>query len=106
MQVFRTIMNYDYLWVKLRVKGGAYGCMAEFGRSGDTYMVSYRDPNIKETNDIFEAAPEYIKNFRGTDHDMTKYIIGTIGALDTPLTPSAKGIRAFARARLIFLASD
>ena len=95
LRVLKTIFSYDYLWNNVRVLGGAYGCMAEFGRSGDTYMVSYRDPNIKETNDIFEAAPEYIKNFEGTDHDMTKYIIGTIGALDTPLTPSAKGIRAF-----------
>ncbi len=95
LRVLKTIFSYDYLWNNVRVKGGAYGCMAEFGRSGDTYMVSYRDPNIKETNDIFEAAPDYIKNFNGTDHDMTKYIIGTIGALDTPLTPSAKGIRAF-----------
>ena len=95
LRVLKTIFSYDYLWNNVRVKGGAYGCMTEFGRSGDSYMVSYRDPNIEETNDIFDKAPEYVKTFDASPRDMTKYIIGTIGALDTPLTPSAKGIRAF-----------
>ena len=95
LRVLKTIFSYDYLWNNVRVKGGAYGCMNEFGRSGDTFFVSYRDPNITETNDVFEKAPEYVADFTATEREMTKNIIGTIGALDTPLTPSAKGIRAF-----------
>lgn len=95
MKVLKTIFAYEYLWNNVRVLGGAYGCMNEFGRSGDTFFVSYRDPNLTETEEIFKKAPEFVKSFEVTRRDMDKYIIGTIGALDTPLTPSTKGARAF-----------
>ena len=95
MKVLKTILSYEYLWQNVRVQGGAYGCMSEFGRSGDSFFVSYRDPKLKETEEIFMNASEYVKSFTVTRRDMDKYIIGTIGSLDTPLTPSSKGARAF-----------
>ena len=91
MQVFRTIMNYDYLWIKLRVQGGAYGCFAQLSRKGFGYFCSYRDPNLEQTNAVYEQMPEYLENFQADEHDMTRYIIGTISELDTPMTPSMKG---------------
>lgn len=91
LKVLRVILNYDYLWINLRVKGGAYGCMSGFGYTGNGYFVSYRDPNLRETNDIYQKTEEYVKNFNAVERDMTKYIIGTISGVDTPLTPSAKG---------------
>ena len=87
------ILSYDYLWLNLRVKGGAYGCMSGFGRSGEGYLVSYRDPNIKETNAVYEGIPAYLEQFDPDERDMTKYIIGTISNLDAPLTPSVRGSR-------------
>lgn len=95
MKVLKTILAYEYLWNNVRVLGGAYGCMNEFGRSGDSLFVSYRDPKLTETEEIFEKAPDYVRNFKVSRRDMDKYIIGTIGTLDTPLTPSSKGVRAF-----------
>ena len=91
MQVFRTIMNYDYLWVKLRVKGGAYGCFAQLNRKGNGYFCSYRDPNLQETNAIYDTIPEYLARFDADERDMTRFIIGTISEMDVPLTPSMKG---------------
>lgn len=76
------------------MKGGAYGCMSGFGRSGEGYFVSYRDPNLKETNEIYEGIVEYLENFQVDERDMTKYVIGTIGGLDTPMTPADKGARS------------
>lgn len=95
LKVLKVIFSYEYLWLNVRVKGGAYGCMSGFSRNGDTYMVSYRDPNLRKTNDIFEGAADYIREFNVSDRDMLKFIIGTIGDMDSPLTPSAKGIRSF-----------
>ena len=69
--------------------------MCEFGRSGDSFFVSYRDPKLKETEEVFEKAAEYAENFTVSRRDMDKYIIGTIGSLDIPLTPSTKGSRSF-----------
>ena len=90
LRVLKVILNYQYLWLNLRVKGGAYGCMSGFGRSGEGYLVSYRDPHLKETLDIYEGLPEYVRTFETSDRDMTKYIIGAISELDTPRTNSAK----------------
>ena len=95
LRVLKTILSYDYLWNNVRVKGGAYGCMCGFsGVDGDAYFTSYRDPNLKETNLIYEKAAEYIKNFSAEERDITKYIIGTFSSLDTPLTPQSKGKRS------------
>lgn len=95
LKVLKVIFSYDYLWLNVRVKGGAYGCMSGFYRNGDMYMVSYRDPNLAETNHIFEEAAAYVKNFTVSDRDMVKFIIGTIGGMDTPMNPASKGIRSF-----------
>jgi len=94
ISVLRVIMNYDYLWSNLRVKGGAYGCMSSFSMNGDAYFTSYRDPNLKETYDIYKAAADYVRNFDVSDRDMTKYIIGAISNIDFPLSPAAKGARS------------
>lgn len=91
MQVFRTIMSYDYLWIKLRVQGGAYGCFAQLSRKGFGYFCSYRDPNLEQTNAVYEAIPEYLEQFDAGENEMTRYIIGTISEMDTPMTPSMKG---------------
>jgi hypothetical protein len=88
------IMEYDYMWMNIRVKGGAYGCMAAFLRTGETYFVSYRDPNLAKTIEVYEGIPDYLRNFDPDERDMTKYIIGTFGSLDTPLNPEAKGARS------------
>ena len=95
LKVLRMILSYDYLWNNVRVKGGAYGCMCGFsGVDGDVYFTSYRDPNLKNTNLVYEGIPEFIRNYTADDRDITKSIIGTISTLDTPLTPKTKGTRS------------
>ncbi|MCC5427068.1 insulinase family protein, partial [Clostridium botulinum] len=94
MQVLRTIVNYDYLWNKIRVQGGAYGASASFIKNGNMFFASYRDPNLIKTIEAYDEAFKYVSQFNPEDREMTKYIIGTISDLDTPLTPSAKGVRA------------
>lgn len=95
LKVLKTIMGYDYLWNNVRVKGGAYGCMCNFsGIDGNSYFVSYRDPNLKATKEVYERAYDYIKNFAADEREMTKYIIGTMSNIDVPLTPSGKGSRS------------
>ena len=93
LRVLKVIMNYEYLWMNLRVKGGAYGCMSSFSRTGDGCLVSYRDPNLEATNQVYEGIPDYLRNFSIDERDMTKYVIGTMSDVDAPLTPSLKGSR-------------
>ena len=94
LRILKVILSYDYLWINVRVKGGAYGCMSGFMRNGDAYFTSYRDPNLKSTNEIYEGIPAYLRAFDADERDMTKYIIGTVSDMDTPLNPAAKGMRS------------
>ena len=91
LRVLKTIMSYDYLWNNVRVLGGAYGAMNFFGRSGDSYMVSYRDPNLENTISVYEKAAAYIAGIELDDRKILQFIIGTLSDLDAPLSPSAKG---------------
>lgn len=93
-KVVKTILSYDYLWNEVRVKGGAYGVMCAFSDEGIGYMMSYRDPNLEETDEVFRGIPEYLEKFDADERDMMKYIIGTVSDMDTPLTPRAKGERS------------
>lgn len=95
LKILKVILSYDYLWINLRVKGGAYGCMSGFGRSGEGYFTSYRDPNVRETNRIYDGIVDYLESFQATDRDMTKYVIGTISDMDVPFPPSTRGNRGF-----------
>ncbi len=90
LSVLKVILGYDYLWNQVRVRGGAYGCMTRFGRDGKGTFVSYRDPNLQRTVDVFEKTPEYVRNFDADERTMTKYVIGAIAELDVPKTPSQK----------------
>lgn len=94
LQILKVIMSYEYLWMNIRVKGGAYGCMCNFNRIGEGYFVSYRDPNLEKTLETYAGVPAYLRNFTVSERDMTKYIIGTISNIDQPMTPAAKGDRS------------
>ena len=91
LDILKVALSYDYLWMNLRVKGGAYGCMSGFKRSGESYFVSYRDPHLKRTLEIYEGIPEYVRTFQADEREMTKYIIGTISGKDIPRTPKMQG---------------
>ena len=91
LRILKVMLSYEYLWTNIRVKGGAYGCMSGFRRNGDSFLVSYRDPNLKKTLEVFKNTGKFIRSFDADEREMTKYIIGTISELDTPMTPSAKG---------------
>lgn len=94
MSVLETILRYEYLWIRIRVQGGAYGAFANFYDDGNMIFCSYRDPNLLETLDVYKELPQYLRHFTLTDREMRKYIIGTMSSLDLPMTPALRGPRA------------
>ena len=94
MSVLETILRYEYLWIRIRVQGGAYGAFANFYDDGNMIFCSYRDPNLVETLNVYKELPEYLRQFTLTDREMRKYIIGTMSGLDLPMTPALRGPRA------------
>lgn len=93
--VLSNILDYGYLWENIRDKGGAYGCMYKATRTGKITLASYRDPMLRETNDVYEGLPEYLRNFQANERDMIRYIIGAISSIDAPKTPRAKGAAGY-----------
>ena len=91
LRVLKVMLGFEYLWMNIRVKNGAYDFLCNFASTGESVMVSYRDPQIKKTVEVYEGAAEYVRNFQADDRTMTKYIIGAVGAMDVPMTPSTLG---------------
>ena len=91
LRVARHLLNYDYLWNEVRVKGGAYGVACQFNREGEGYFTSYRDPNLSATINVYKKAADFLAGYDAQEREVTKTIIGTISGMDTPLTPNMKG---------------
>ena len=90
LYVLQNAMSLDYLWMQVRVHGGAYGCNMVINPSGSIGFTSYRDPNIRKTNDVYQNATEFVKNFNPTDEQFIKFKIGAIGNLQSVLHNSNK----------------
>lgn len=90
--VVSRYLSTGYLWDNVRVVGGAYGGFARFSEtSGRMMYLSYRDPNLVQTLNIYDKAADALAAAEITDEDILQAIIGTVGDLDAPLSPSQKG---------------
>lgn len=96
-----VITNYlrtTWLWDQVRVKGGAYGCFCRFGRhTGILCLVSYRDPNLLATLDVFDQAGHFLRTTPLDKEEVTRSIIGRIGELDSYQYPDARGFASLLR---------
>lgn len=88
--VLSNALSLDYLWTSVRVRGGAYGCMLQIKPYGLIGFTSYRDPEVKRTNEVYENVISYIENLNPSDEDMLKFKIGAIGNLDPVMHISEK----------------
>ena len=63
LKVLQMIFSYEYLWIQIRVKGGAYGCMCSFSDQGDSMFVTYRDPNLSESYKVIRRGSRLCGRF-------------------------------------------
>ncbi|HOV94600.1 MAG TPA: insulinase family protein [Spirochaetales bacterium] len=92
---FRVVKKYldtVYLWEKIRVQGGAYGCPSVYDlNTGVFAFASYRDPNLGRTLEVYDAASDFLEMVEISEDELRKCIIGTIGDVDIYMLPDAKG---------------
>ncbi len=97
MQVLKTIVNLEYLWNKVRVELGAYGCSLNMQRNGNLILHSYRDPNLEKTLDAYRKIGDFLRSLSLSEREMDKYIIGAINTMDRPRTNGEKADEAVLR---------
>lgn len=91
-------LNTTWMWDKVRVQGGAYGGFSVFDlHSGVFSYLSYRDPNLLETLQVYDQTADFLRNLTLPENELTKSIIGAIGELDAYLLPDAKGYTSMLR---------
>ena len=98
IHVILKYLRTGYLWEEIRVKGGAYGTISSFDRmSGVLCLVSYRDPNVENTLQVYSRIGQHLKELKLNEGELEMSIIGAIGEVDTHLLPEAKGSASFTR---------
>jgi len=96
--VISKFLGATFLWDHVRVSGGAYGGFCRFDpRSGDFRYLSYRDPNLGKTLEIYDGAAAFLKNVELGEDELAKAIIGCIGDVDSYMLPDAKGYQSMLR---------
>ena len=101
-QVVSNFLRNGYLWDRVRVMGGAYGGFCTFSQySGFFSYLSYRDPNLGKTLDVYDAAADALmeaaEQLENDPDALATAIIGTVGDMDGALSPDQKGNAAMTR---------
>ncbi len=91
-------LRMGYLWDRVRVQGGAYGSFISHNRAtGSLVFLSYRDPNVERTLEVYRGAADYLGNLTMTETDVSRAVVGAIGDMDAYMLPGAKGATAMWR---------
>jgi hypothetical protein len=97
-EVISHYLRSTWLWERVRVQGGAYGGFCIFDSHSGTFgYVSYRDPNLQQTLDIYDQTAAFLETLVLPREELVKGIIGSIGNIDAYQLPDAKGFSAMAR---------
>jgi Zn-dependent M16 (insulinase) family peptidase len=93
-RVVRSILSFDFLWNKIRIKGGAYGTGFVARRSGELMLYSYRDPSPYQSVKVYGECADYLRSLAKSGADITKFIVGAIGEYDRLMTPRTLSAQA------------
>jgi Zn-dependent M16 (insulinase) family peptidase len=97
LSLLAKILRASYLHREIREKGGAYGGMASYdAESGLFSCLSYRDPQLLRTLDVFVAAAEWGASGGFSAADLEEALLAAFADLDRPLSPGGSGAQEFA----------
>lgn len=96
LAVLGGFLRNGYLHRAIREQGGAYGGGA--GHDADIAafrFYSYRDPRLAETLHDFDASIEWLLSTKHEPRQLEEAILGVIGGIDKPGSPSGEAKKAF-----------
>lgn len=91
LDVVRTLVGFEFLWTRIRVRGGAYGAGMSASLNGNLAFYSYRDPSPASSLECYGEVADFIRSFVREGGDVTKYVIGAAGDSDPIRTPRMRG---------------
>lgn len=97
LTVLANILNSSFLHNEIRAKGGAYGGGITILRTATLATYSYRDPNLKNTVEVYDKIGDFVKNLKISDEDLKNFIIGSMNTFDPLLSPEQIGELNLAR---------
>ena len=90
-----SLVNDTFLYPMLRDQYGAYGVMHAAMEDGGTYIVSYRDPNVAETFQVYAMLPELVESLKDTDQEtLDGYILSAYAYYAMPQGELAGAVNA------------
>lgn len=87
MTVLENLLTSDYLYSLIRAKGGAYGQGISLSTGGIMSLSSYRDPNLKETVDVYNGLAAWLRAADFTPVELERIIIGSLNKFDPVISP-------------------
>jgi hypothetical protein len=91
-------LSSGYLYKHIRVQGGAYGGMCQYDPMNGLFaFLSYRDPHLLTTLDVYRRAVDIVTREKISVEDLEKAVVGAIGTLDRPMDPAGRGLTALIR---------
>ncbi len=96
LQVLAKMLRANFLHREIREKGGAYGGMAGYSSDGGLLsMLSYRDPHLARTLDVYRQAVDWACEGDFSSDMIREAILASFGELDRPLSPGGRGYHEF-----------
>lgn len=96
LQVLSKLIKDGFLHREIREIGGAYGGLASYeNEAGIFSFLSYRDPHIKRTLQVYDKAAEWAAAGDFSAEAVNEAVLSVFSSLDRPLSPGSRGNHEF-----------
>ena len=75
LDALASVVTDAYLYPMLRDQYGAYSVFAGFLEDSGGYVITYRDPNIRESFDVFDRLPAFLQKLELSQEELDGYIL-------------------------------
>lgn len=98
LMVLAKIIDGDYAHVEIREKAGAYGGYASYNPHSEIFaLLSYRDPNISKTFEVYKNFKNWLEKLEVSDKQIEEGILQSIAGIDSPQSKVSQCSKALTR---------
>lgn len=84
-EVLSGILDINILFNEFRAKRSAYGSYSDFNKQRGL-IYTYRDPNLKQSYEVFKTIPSMLRHINMSDDDLDNYKLNAYSKFAYPLT--------------------